>query len=162
MSDIQAAVVREKSGPFLLESIQLEELRADEVLIQIHGTGVCHTDLVVRDQYYPVPLPAVLGHEGAGVVLKAGASVSKVAPGDHVVLTYGSCGHCGNCLSGLSGYCDEFYARNFSGARPDGSSPCSDHAGQRLSGCFFSQSSFASQVVATERNVVKIRKDVPL
>ena len=70
MPSIKAAVVREKSGPFLLETVQLEEPPDNEVLVEIHGTGVCHTDIVVRDQYFPTPLPAVLGHE-AGQVLPA-------------------------------------------------------------------------------------------
>ena len=162
MPAIRAAVVREKSGPFLLENVQLDEPRDDEVLVQIHGTGVCHTDIVVRDQYFPTPLPAVLGHEGAGIVLKTGAKVTKVIPGDHVVLTYATCGKCTNCLRGLGGYCIDLYGRNFSGGRPDGSSPCCSHDGHRMSGYFFSQSSFGSHALASERNVVKIRKDVPL
>lgn len=159
---VMAAVVREKSGPFLLEEIGLEEPRDNEVLVRILGTGVCHTDMVVRDQYFPTPLPAVLGHEGAGIVEKVGAAVTKVAPGDHVVLTYASCGVCANCQKGLYGYCPDLYARNFSGARPDGSSPCCSAHGGRLSGYFFGQSSFAEYAVATERNVVKVRSDVPI
>lgn len=162
MPSIQAAVVREKSGPFLLENIMLDDPRDDEVLIEIHGTGVCHTDLVVRDQYFPTPLPAVLGHEGAGVVKAVGSRVTKVAPGDHVVLTYNSCGQCENCLKGLGGYCPDLYGHNFSGTRPDGSTPCCDQHGHQVSGYFFSQSSFGNFALANQRNVVKIRKDVPL
>ncbi len=162
MPNIQAAVVRKKSGPFYVETIELEGPRDDEVLVEIRGTGICHTDLVVRDQYFPTPLPAVLGHEGSGVVLKIGSKVTKVAPGDHVVLTFASCGVCQNCLRGLYGYCPDLYGRNFSGARPDGSSPCCGEGGERLSAVFFAQSSFAERALATERNVVKIRKDVPI
>ncbi len=162
MPNVQAAVVRKKSGPFYVETIELEDPREDEVLVEIRGTGICHTDLVVRDQYFPTPLPAVLGHEGSGVVLKVGTKVTKVVPGDHVVLTFASCGVCQNCLRGLYGYCPDLYGRNFSGARPDGSSPCCDQAGERLSAVFFAQSSFAERALATERNVVKIRKDVPI
>ncbi len=162
MPSIQAAVVREKSGPFHIETIELDDPRDDEVLVKIHGTGVCHTDLVVRDQYFPTPLPAVLGHEGAGVVVKVGAKVTKVAPGDHVVLTYASCGTCANCQKGLFGYCPELYGRNFTGERPDGSSPCCTKSGERVSGYFFAQSSFGDHALASQRNVVKIRKDVPI
>jgi aryl-alcohol dehydrogenase len=162
MPTIQAAVVREKSGPFSLEAIHLEEPREDEILVQIHGTGVCHTDIVVRDQYFPVPLPAVLGHEGAGVVTRVGKAVTKVAEGDHVVLSYASCGTCANCQRGLYGYCPQLYERNFSGGRPDGSSPCSGLRGERISACFFAQSSFAQFALAPARNVVKIPADVPL
>jgi aryl-alcohol dehydrogenase len=159
---IQAAVVRDKSGPFSLETIDLDEPRADEVLVRIQGTGVCHTDIVVRDQYFPTPLPAVLGHEGAGIVERVGESVSNVAPGDHVVLSFASCGTCINCERHRYGYCPDLYGRNFSGGRPDGSSPCKDARGERVSGYFFAQSSFGQYALASARNVVKIRRDVPL
>jgi aryl-alcohol dehydrogenase len=69
-------------------------------LVRVIATGICHTDVIVRDQWYPVPLPAVLGYEGAGVVERVGEGVSKVQPGDHVVLSFASCGECTNCLSG--------------------------------------------------------------
>jgi len=159
---MKAAVVRETSGPFAIEEVTLDAPRAGEVLVRIVGVGMCHTDLVVRDQYFPTPLPAVLGHEGAGVVAAVGEGVTKVAVGDHVVLSYASCGQCANCLQGLNGYCPDLYGRNFSGARPDGSSPCCDAHGARLSGYFFAQSSFGEFALATERNVVPIDRDVPL
>lgn len=159
---MKAAVVREKSGPFVIEDVTLDAPRAGEVLVRIAGVGMCHTDLVVRDQYFPTPLPAVLGHEGSGVVEAVGDGVTKVAVGDHVVLSYASCGQCANCLQGLNGYCPDLYGRNFSGARPDGSSPCCDAHGARLSGYFFAQSSFGEFALATERNVVPIDRDVPL
>jgi len=162
MPTIEAAVVREKSGPFVIETISLDAPRPNEVLIRIVGVGMCHTDLVVRDQYFPTPLPAVLGHEGAGVVEQIGSAVTKVGIGDHVVLSYASCGVCVNCQRGLLGYCTDLYGRNFSGARPDGSNPCCDKHGATVSGYFFAQSSFGQYALATERNVVKIPKDVPV
>jgi aryl-alcohol dehydrogenase len=159
---INAAVVMEKSGPFIVEKVELDDPRDDEVLVQIHATGVCHTDFGVRDQNYPVPLPAVLGHEGAGVVERIGSKVSKVAPGDHVILTYASCGQCANCQQGFPGFCVEFYPRNLGGCRLDGSSTIQGTKGEKISGCFFNQSSFADRAIASERNLVKIPKDVPL
>lgn len=114
---IRAAVVRQKSAPFVVETLTLEAPRKDEVLVKIVGVGVCHTDMVVRDQGYPVPLPLVLGHEGSGVVEAVGSEVKTLKPGDHVVLSYASCGHCGNCLKGLPGYCSQFYEQNFGGYR---------------------------------------------
>ena len=162
MPTIKAAVVRDRSGPFYLEEIELDEPRENEVLVRIMGTGLCHTDLAVRDQHLPMPLPAVLGHEGAGVVEKTGSAVTKVVPGDHVVLSFASCGICDNCQKGLPGYCPELYMLNFSGRRTDGSSPCCARDGGKLSGLFFGQSSFGDYALATERNVVKIRKDVPI
>lgn len=162
MIDMSAAVVRERSGAFAIEKVRLEDPRDDEVLVRIVGVGMCHTDLVVRDQYFPTPLPAILGHEGSGVVEKIGGKVSKVAVGDHVVLTFASCGMCSNCQQGQFGYCPELYGRNFTGARPDGTSPCCDAHGKTLSAYFFAQSSFAQYAIATQRNVVKIPHDVPL
>ena len=162
MAEMQAALVREKNGPFGIETVTLEEPRAGEVLVRVAGVGLCHTDLVVRDQYFPTPLPAVLGHEGSGVVEKVGAGVIGIAPGDHVVMSFASCGTCENCLQGQPGYCPDLYGRNFSGGRPDGSSPCCDVNGHRVSACFFGQSSFADYALASERNVVKIPKDVPI
>ena len=162
MLTMTAAVVREKNGPFVCEQVTLEAPRDNEVLVRIAGVGMCHTDLVVRDQYFPTPLPAVLGHEGSGVVEKVGRAVTKVKPGDHVVLSFASCGVCENCLKGMGGYCPDLYGCNFSGARPDGSSPCCDRDGNRISAVFFAQSSFGEYALATERNVVKIPTDVPL
>ncbi|HJQ17109.1 MAG TPA: NAD(P)-dependent alcohol dehydrogenase [Allosphingosinicella sp.] len=159
---INAAVVREKGGAFAIERIDLEDPRENEVRVRIAGVGMCHTDLVVRDQYFPTPLPAILGHEGSGIVEKIGSSVTKVAVGDHVVLSFASCGVCANCLSGRYGYCPDLYGRNFTGARPDGSTPCCDANQAPVSGYFFSQSSFGELALATERNVVKIPKDVPI
>ena len=162
MPETKAAVVRETGGHFTIETLQIEDPRDDEVLVRIAGVGLCHTDLVVRDQYFPTPLPAVLGHEGSGVVERVGKAVTKVAPGDHVVLSFASCGQCANCRRGLPGYCPDLYGRNFTGARPDGSTPCCDAHGKSVSAYFFAQSSFAELALATERNVVKIDPEVPL
>src|SRR5580693_6770756 len=98
--DIEAAVVRSSGGPFEIEKLALEAPRDDEVIVKIAGVGVCHTDLVCRDQYFPVPLPCVFGHEGSGVVEKVGAAVTKVVPGDHVVLSFSSCQRCVPCTTG--------------------------------------------------------------
>jgi aryl-alcohol dehydrogenase len=87
-SHTKAAVVRRKGGPFQIETLMIDQPRADEILVRIVATGMCHTDIVIRDQVYPVPLPIVLGHEGAGVVERVGSAVHKVGPGDHVVLSF--------------------------------------------------------------------------
>ena len=158
---ITAAVVREKSAPFTLEQLDLDEPGPTEVLIRLVATGLCHTDLVARDQMVPVPLPAVLGHEGAGVVERVGAAVTKVAAGDHVVLSFASCGHCASCLAAHPAYCERFQELNFGGKRADGSVTLCEH-GKPVSGSFFGQSSFATYALASERNVVKVGKDAPL
>jgi aryl-alcohol dehydrogenase len=158
---IQAAMVRDKGGKFEIETMELEEPRDDEVLVRVAGCGVCHTDLAIRDQYYPTPLPCVLGHEGSGVVEKVGSKVANVKPGDHVVMSYLSCGRCDTCKTGNMGYCPDMYTCNFSGGRMDGSSPLTMD-GDRVNGCFFSQSSFATHCLANEHNVVKVSDDIPL
>jgi aryl-alcohol dehydrogenase len=158
---IKAAVVREKSGPFLIEEIDLDEPRDDEVVVRVVASGLCHTDLVAREQYLPFPLPAVLGHEGAGVVEKVGSRVKKVAPGDHVVSSYLSCGSCSSCLKGLPSYCLNFFPCNFSGVRLDGS-PTMGKDGKNIHGAFLGQSSFASHALITERNLVRVSKEAPL
>lgn len=158
--DIQAAVCR-KDGNFSIESVELSDPAADEVIVQIVASGVCHTDLAVRDQHIPLPLPAVLGHEGAGVITRVGSAVTKVRQGDHVVLSYGSCGTCANCQAGKPAYCAQFLAFNVGTRRPDGSCTHSQ-GGQPLTGCFFYQSSFATHAVTHVRNVVKVDPDLPL
>jgi hypothetical protein len=120
---ITAAVARERSGPFALEELDLEEPRDDEVAVRICGAGICHTDLAMRAGR--VPLPVVLGHEGAGIVQAVGARVAKVRPGDHVVLSFLSCGSCGTCQRGMPSYCENGLACNFAAARLDGSSSLS-------------------------------------
>jgi aryl-alcohol dehydrogenase len=158
---IKAAVVREKSGPFEIEEIDLDDPRETEVLVRIVGAGLCHTDLVARNQYMPVPFPAVFGHEGAGVVERVGSQVKKLVPGDHVVLSYNTCGVCPSCVNGVPAHCLDFLRSNIAMTRLDGT-PTMSKNGETIHGAFFGQSSFASHVVASERNVVKVRKDVPL
>ena len=81
-----------------LEMLDLDEPRDDEILVRLVATGVCHTDMAMRDQIFPVPQPIVLGHEGAGHRREGGTRASaKVVPGDHVVMSFNSCGHCPSC-----------------------------------------------------------------
>ena len=158
---ITAAVVWEPQGSFSLEEVELEEPRAGEVLVRIMAAGVCHTDLATRDGGLPPVPPVVLGHEGAGVVERVGQGVTKVSPGDHVVLTFGFCGNCPNCKRGRPSYCSMFMAHNAAGIRMDGTTPLSS-GGRPINGLFFSQSSFATHAIATERNAIKVPADAPL
>lgn len=162
MREITVAVTREQGAPFAIEAARIAEPGPGEVLVRIVAVGVCHTDIIVRDQYYPVPLPAVLGHEGSGVVEAVGRGVAGVAPGDHVVLSFASCGGCGPCLSGHPAHCADFFALNFGGGRKDGSTATCDAHGGVLHDHFFGQSSFGSYAIARERNVVKVPKEAPL
>ncbi|HMQ56684.1 MAG TPA: NAD(P)-dependent alcohol dehydrogenase [Anaerolineae bacterium] len=158
---IRAAIVRQQKQPLSLEEVELEDPRPDEVLVRLVGAGICHTDLVARDQYYPVPHPVVCGHEGAGIVERVGAGVHKVKPGDHVVLTYMWCGRCPSCLAGQPAYCRQAFALNFAGGREDGSSPLHQPGGE-MHGAFFGQFSFATHALAHERNTVKVSPEAPL
>ena len=162
MKEITGAVVRRKGGPFEIEKLTLEDCRPDEVLVRVVATGMCHTDMVARDQLYDVPLPVVLGHEGAGVVEEIGSSVKKVKAGDHVVLTYMWCGHCKPCLRGDLTYCENFYPLNFGGAREDGSTATHETGGGKVHDHFFGQSSFGTFALVHERNVIRVPRDVPL
>jgi aryl-alcohol dehydrogenase len=159
--EITAAVIRKKGGPFQIATLTLEEPRSEEVLVRVVATGMCHTDMVARDQLYTVPMPVVLGHEGAGLVEKVGSSVKKLAPGDHVVLTYMWCGHCKPCLNGHLTYCANFYALNFGGAREDGSTATHDKQGA-VHDHFFGQSSFGTFALTHERNAIKVSPNAPL
>lgn len=160
--EIKAAVVFEKGGDFSIEQLELSDPNDDEVLVRIVAVGICHTDLAGRDGHLPIPPPpSVFGHEGAGVVEKVGARVTKVKPGDHVVLAWDCCGACSSCKSGKDPYCLNFFLHNFHGARPDGTTTLRK-GDQVIHGSFFCQSSFADFALANERNVVKVRDDVPL
>lgn len=156
----RAALLRAPQTPLTIEDIDVAAPRADEVRVRLAGTGICHTDLVIRDGF-PAPLPIVLGHEGAGVVEAVGADVTHLQAGDHVVLSFTFCGQCGNCASHQPAYCHQFFPLNFGGQRPDGSTSLSQN-GQTVYGQFFGQSSFASLAVAKARDVVKIDAGLPL
>ncbi|MFO7570916.1 MAG: NAD(P)-dependent alcohol dehydrogenase [Smithellaceae bacterium] len=156
---ISAAVLREKRKPFALEELELDDPRPDEILVKIAGTGICHTDLTIREN--PLVLPVVLGHEGAGVVERIGSCVTKVKPGDAVVLSFVYCGSCANCRQGMPAYCTQSVMGTFGGVRSDGTTTLSRN-GEKIYGNFFGQSSFATHALTYENNVVKVRSDAPL
>ncbi|MGZ4290894.1 MAG: NAD(P)-dependent alcohol dehydrogenase [Gaiellaceae bacterium] len=159
---ITAAVVESAGASFALQELELGELRDDEVLVKVAASGICHTDLICRDQWYPVPLPAVLGHEGAGVVEAVGRGVTAFAPGDRVGMSYDSCGRCPTCSKDLGVYCHEFFEHNFAASRAaDGSSALS-RDGELIHAHFFGQSSFATHSVARQTNVVLLDDAIPL
>jgi aryl-alcohol dehydrogenase len=97
---IQAAVLRKKGGPLEIESVEMEGPRNDEVLVRLVASGICRTDIDFCDDWDMADGAVVLGHEGAGVVERIGRRVKGVEPGDHVVLSYQSCGRCRQCRSG--------------------------------------------------------------
>ena len=155
------AIVREPGGPFHLEQVELSEPRPDEALVEIVASGMCHTDLLVRDSR-PHSLPAVLGHEGAGIVRETGSAVRGVTPGDKVVLSFPSCGQCRRCVSGRSAYCDSIAELKFGCCRTDGSVATTDMDGRPIGDHFFGQSSFGTFSVANARSLVKVPDDADL
>ncbi|ALS20596.1 MULTISPECIES: NAD(P)-dependent alcohol dehydrogenase [Paenibacillus] len=155
------AVVTRNQGEFSVEQVTLQhEPKAEEVLVRITAVGMCHTDLSVKGGMIPSPLPIVLGHEGAGVVQQVGAAVQGIEPGDHVVLSYSSCGKCDACLQGRPAGCVHISLLNFGGIMPDGTKRIEQN-GQEIS-TFFGQSSFSEYAVSHYRNVIKVPKDIPL
>lgn len=156
-----AAIVREAGQKLELTTLQLDEPGLDEVRVKVTAAGVCHTDAIARDQIYQTFLPAVFGHEGAGVVDAVGPNVSSLKPGDKVVLGFNSCGTCTECMDGDPAYCANFYALNFGGTRTDGTTAFSEN-GEKVGSHFFGQSSFANYTNASLRSVVKVDDDVPL
>lgn len=159
---IAAAVMRAVRSPLTLESLQLDEPQADEVLVRVVATGICHTDIVARDGGLPTPPSMVLGHEGAGIVERIGDNVGTLRPGQRVIMSFDSCGHCACCQDGTPAYCHAFVPYNFLGRRRDGSVALKDGDGQSVHGHFFGQSSFATHALCHERNLVPVTEDVPL
>jgi aryl-alcohol dehydrogenase len=161
MISTQAAVIDAPGAPFTLQDVELDGPRPNEILVRMEAAGLCHTDLTIAAGHIPFPLPGVLGHEGTGVVVETGHEVTKVAPGDHVVLTFTSCGHCASCHLGHPAYCSTWIPQNLiGGKRADGTSPVSQ-GGKPLGARFFGQSSFSRLAIADERSVVKVDRDIP-
>src|ERR1051325_7090699 len=160
---ITAAVVPARSAPFEIRGLDLAGPHPDEVLVRIVASGMCHTDLHARDGYFPnLPYPIVCGHEGAGIVETVGATVTDLMPGDPVVISFPWCGECEPCRAERISYCSNARALKSGGRRADGSTPISGPDGAPVYSCFFQQSSFATFAVAPAKDVVKIRRDVPV
>jgi aryl-alcohol dehydrogenase len=160
--EITAAVARKGREGFSLETVNLEAPRADEVLVKVVGVGLCHTDLVFASGALEAyPFPAVLGHEGSGIVEAVGSGITKVKVGDRVSMTFRSCGSCDRCQSGDAAYCRTMPMLNYIGMRPDGSKAIVGADGEMGSN-FFGQSSMATYALTYERNLVKVPEGVPL
>ncbi|WP_312181756.1 NAD(P)-dependent alcohol dehydrogenase [Arthrobacter sp.] len=158
----RAAILRGVHEPFEITEVTLDDPRPDEVLVRITAAGVCGTDLGVQAGHIPFPLPGVLGHEGAGVVEAVGSAVTSVVPGDHVLLSFTSCGVCRNCRQGHPAYCVDFLDLNLlGGQRSDGSATITKD-GLGVHGHFFAQSSFADYVLADARGVTKVDPEADL
>lgn len=154
---VQAAVVTAVNKPYEIMELELADPLSDEVRVKIVATGICHSDDAMRLGHSPYPMPAVLGHEGAGIVEQVGASVRNVKVGDHVVLAYAYCSHCLHCRQGFPAACESWGAYNSAGRRADGSTGFKCDNGTEVNS-FFYQSSFASHVNVKEQNVIVVSK----
>jgi S-(hydroxymethyl)glutathione dehydrogenase / alcohol dehydrogenase len=159
--DVKAAVAFEAGKPLSLETVQLENPKAGEVLIEIKATGVCHTDDYTLSGKDPEGLfPAILGHEGAGIVVEVGKDVTSVKPGDHVIPLYiPECRQCEYCLSWKTNLCQAIRGTQGKGVMPDGTSRFSIN-GEKIHH-YMGTSTFANYTILPEISVAKIRKDAP-
>ena len=159
--DVKAAVAFEAGKPLSIETVQLEGPKEGEVLVEIKATGVCHTDAFTLSGADPEGLfPAILGHEGAGVVVEVGSGVKSVKVGDHVIPLYiPECRNCEYCLSGKTNLCQAIRVTQGRGVMPDGTSRFSLN-GQKILH-YMGTSTFANYTVLPEISVAKIREDAP-
>ncbi|MCW2546498.1 MAG: adhC [Mycobacterium sp.] len=150
-----AAVLWERNAPWSVEEIELDAPRHDEVLIELHASGMCHSDDHIVTGDMPFRLPCIGGHEGSGVVLETGANVNTLAPGDHVVFSFmPSCGRCPSCATGHQGLCD-LGAKLYKGRSiSDGTARHRARGEDLATACGIG--SFAHHTVAHESSVVKI------
>lgn len=158
---VTAAVSRGPQEPFSIEDLDLAAPLSGQVRVRLVASGVCHTDLVTKAMLPAEAGAVVLGHEGAGVVEELGDDIAGISVGDHVLLSYRSCGGCRSCRAGHNTYCEQFVALNTSFVRPDGSTALSKQ-GNPILGSFFGQSSFASHVLASADNIVVVSDDIDL
>ena len=158
---MKAAVAHQAGAPLEIETVDLEGPKKDEVLVEIKATGVCHTDAYTLSGADPEGLfPTILGHEGAGVVVEAGAAVTSVKSGDHVIPLYiPECRQCKFCLSGKTNLCQAIRETQGRGVMPDGTSRFS--LGGRMLHHYMGTSTFANYTVLPEIAVAKVREDAP-
>jgi S-(hydroxymethyl)glutathione dehydrogenase/alcohol dehydrogenase len=159
--DVRAAVALQASEPLEVTTVQLEGPKASEVLVEIRATGVCHTDAFTLSGVDPEGLfPAILGHEGAGVVVDVGPAVTSVKTGDHVIPLYTpECRQCPSCLSRKTNLCTAIRHTQDKGVMPDGTSRFSLQG--RPIHHYMGTSTFANYTVLPEIAVAKIREDAP-
>lgn len=155
---IKAAVTHSTGAPYTIEEIELDEPKIGEILVKITASGICHTDEAVQYQFIPTPLPAVLGHEGAGIVEKVGLGVTDFKVGDRVAISFGFCNCCSNCRKARPFVCKSLNKINFGGIQPDNTTRLHTLDGQDLS-TFFGQSSFATYAVVNQNHAVKVEYD---
>lgn len=159
--DVRAAVAHEVGKPLMIETVQLDGPKEGEILVEIKSTGICHTDAFTLSGDDPEGLfPAILGHEGAGVVVDVGKNVTSLKKGDHVIPLYiPECRQCKSCLSGKTNLCTAIRDTQGQGIMPDGSSRFSLNGKPLFH--YMGTSTFSNFTVMPEIAAAKIREDAP-
>ncbi|GAA5851546.1 hypothetical protein JCM8547_001129 [Rhodosporidiobolus lusitaniae] len=162
----QALVVKEANAPFVLTDVELEDPQPNEVLVKVVACGLCHTDILTSQAGVPTPFPCTLGHEGSGIVVSVGSAVTRVQPGDSVLMSFSSCGECPYCKEDNPAGCVDFFKQCFGrhrnhdvGCRP----PVKDATtGDAIAGTFFGQSTLARHALVVETSCVKVPPETDL
>lgn len=161
---VQAAVSYSPNEPLVIEEVILRDiLNPHEVLVRVIASGVCHTDILVRDAPPDNPLmphPSIPGHEGVGIVERTGSAVTDFSPGDRVIMSYDYDGTCKACSKGLNPYCENYLDLNLVGKDSVGSHVHMTKAGP--ASILHQQSSFTTHTICTDRNLFKVIEDIPL
>ncbi len=162
MREVRAAVVNAVNEDYKIEKVYLDDPKTNEVVVRIVASGICHTDEAFRLGHSAYRLPAIFGHEGAGIVEEVGEAVHSINVGDHVVLSYAFCGRCHSCLHGKPATCEDWSVLNVSGRRINGEAIFYKEDRVTPISTLMAQSSFATHTVVSESNVTKIDKSVDL
>lgn len=158
----RAAVVPVAGAPFEIRDVEVDDPGPGQVRVKLVATGLCHSDLALQHAGAPFPLPGILGHEGAGVVESVGTGVTRVQPGDKVLLSFSYCGTCRPCAAGHPAYCTEWFPLNLFGvSRGPGSGEIRSD-GAVVQSHFMGQSAFAEYTIADENSVVRVGADADL
>ncbi len=155
------AYVAREANKYAMENVELAEPKFGELRVKLVASGVCHTDAAALAQFIPLTLPAVLGHEGVGVVEAVGPGMSDFEVGDHVIMSYPSCGCCVPCQQGKPYACRKGHHMMFDGSYSDGGRRITGENGEKISS-LFGQASFAEYSIIEARNAVKVDKSVDL
>ena len=157
---IEAALISEKGQAFQIKELELDPPKDNEVLVRVVACGVCHTDEAARQQLLPVPLPAVFGHEGCGIVEELGPGVTDFNKGDRVGFSYAFCGKCEACREARPYGCENNRMLNFGGVYLDGTKRM--HDGEEDISVFFGQSAFASHAIVNVNNLTPVPDGVEM
>ncbi|KAL8290412.1 hypothetical protein RQP46_002670 [Phenoliferia psychrophenolica] len=155
----QAFVLAEKDAPFVLQDVELDDPEPNEVLVKIVACGLCHTDLAIQNGAFPSPFPTVVGHEGSGTVVSVGSAVTRVQPGDSVLLSFSYCNECASCKTEHPAGCEKFGEVNFGrvrNANVGNKAGVKGSKGEAIFGAFFGQSAFAKHALVVENSIVKV------